>query len=134
MGNRLRFTISVSMLAITIFNSHAQNISGIINSYSAVTVVAGNQITVSSIASFSVGDHVLLIQMQGADITTTNNPSFGDVSAYNDAGNFDFGVISSISGSVITLEDSVTKTYDPNGKVQLVKIPVYCDAVHPDLV
>lgn len=132
MGNRLRFTISVSMLAITIFNSHAQNISGIINSYSAVTVVAGNQITVSSIASFSVGDHVLLIQMQGADITTTNNPSFGDVSAYNDAGNFDFGVISSISGSVITLEDSVTKTYDPNGKVQLVKIPVYCDAVVTD--
>jgi gliding motility-associated-like protein len=127
-----RATFSVLCLSVAVIHSHAQNISGIINSYAAVTLVSGNQITVTSIGSFAVGDHVLLIQMQGSDISTSNNSSFGDITSYNDAGNYDFGKIASIAGNSIALEDSVAKTYDPNGKVQLVRVPAYCDVTVSD--
>ena len=103
-----------------------------VNSYEAVTAISGNEITVGNSASFAAGDHVLLIQMQGADITTTNNSSFGDITAYNNAGNFEFGIISSVSGNDIFLQNAPVNSYDSNGKVQLVRIPVYCNAIVSD--
>ena len=47
------------------------NIGGTINDYQQVTAISGGDITVASSAAFSVGDRVLLIQMQGATIYIT---------------------------------------------------------------
>ena len=91
-------------------------------------MVSGNIVTVASSSGFNAGDRVLIIQMQGADINTANTSSFGDITAYNSAGNWEYGVINSISGNDITLDSTIQNTYDPNGKVQLVTVPVFCDA------
>ncbi|MEO6168116.1 MAG: gliding motility-associated C-terminal domain-containing protein [Chitinophagales bacterium] len=107
--------------------SHAQNISGIINSYAQVNAIAGTIITVAIVTGFAVGDKVIIIQMKGASITTSNSSAYGDITNLNNAGNWEFGTITAISATDITLASPLVKTYTTTGKVQLVTVPSYCD-------
>ncbi|MEO5674326.1 MAG: hypothetical protein ABIQ74_06740, partial [Chitinophagales bacterium] len=103
-------------------------ISGVINSYASVSAIAGTNLTVSSTAGFVVGDKIMIIQMKGAGITTSNTVNYGDITNYNDCGNFEFAYISAIAGTTITLVSALTKTYTvPSGEVQIVTVPFYCD-------
>src|SRR6185437_13238434 len=75
---------------------------------------------------FSVGDDILIIQMKGSEIDTSNTATFGQMINWHNAGNYEVNKIGSISGSVITLKYTLTKSYDiPGGIVQIVKIPHY---------
>lgn len=107
--------------------SIAQSISGTINDYTNVTNIAGVNLTVGSAASFAAGDRVLIIQMKGATINQANTASYGDVTAYNDAGNFEFATIASISGNVVTLSGILCQTYTIADDVQLIRVPVYAN-------
>ncbi|MEZ5013014.1 MAG: T9SS type A sorting domain-containing protein [Chitinophagales bacterium] len=106
-------------------------VSGVINTYAEVSAIniCQNTITLASAAGFTIGDEVLLIQMKGAEINQTNSASFGNMINYHNAGRYEFGIISSISGTVVTLQNTLLHTYDVSGKVQLVRVPVY-DDVH----
>ncbi len=128
------------------------NISGIINTYAPVTAIGFNTgtgvtnctnvrltigPTTGSATPFAVGDRVLIIQMQGSRPNLSNNASFGQVPAtpsvdalLSSAGNFEFSTISAISGSNITLNTSLSNTYDVYGSVQLVRVPVYTTATN----
>ena len=107
---------------------HAVPISGVINSYASVSAIFGTNITVSSTAGFTVGDKIMIIQMKGAGITTSNTASYGDITAYNDCGNFEFNYIAAIAGLVITIQSNLVKTYTvPSGEVQIVNVPFFCD-------
>jgi gliding motility-associated-like protein len=106
----------------------AQNISGIVNSYVAVSAVTVNSATVTAIGPFQVGDKVLIIQMKGATITTSNSVAFGTITALGNAGNFEFATISTITSNTVTFSSNLCKSYTPSGKVQLVKVPVYANA------
>jgi len=106
-------------------NAQSTNISGTINAYAAVTGFSCQTVNVSTTNGFSVGDRVLLIQLKGAIIDSTNTPSFGTILNYNGAGNYEMGTIQSIAGNSINLADSVLRQYNVNGAVQLVKVPVY---------
>ena len=61
------------------------NIGGTINTYVDVTIVGpcANKITVSNSAGFTSGNSVIIIQMQGATMTETDNSSFGNITSYN---------------------------------------------------
>jgi gliding motility-associated-like protein len=103
----------------------------VINSYTPVTLFnsCNNNITVEDASSFNVGDTVLIIQMKGAAIDSTNTSNFGNVTNYNNAGTYEFNYIKARSGNVMELKDSLTRQYDiPNGKVQLVRVPYYQNA------
>lgn len=104
---------------------HAQNISGTVNSYTNVTGIATNVVTVGSSAAFSVGDKVLLIQMKGATITTGNVATFGNITSYNNAGNYEYLTVASIAGNNITMTTNPCQTYTITGAVQLIRVPVY---------
>jgi gliding motility-associated-like protein len=108
-----------------------REIGGIINAYSKVTNIDTDChfVTVAAPDLFQSGDKVLLIQMQGAMINETNTASFGDVLDYQHAGNYEFADISFINGSNIYFEKKILRTYDPNASVQLVRTPVYDDAI-----
>lgn len=114
------------------FHSQNTNISGIINIYTPViSFPTGNCIDSFSVASttgFNVGDSVLIIEMQGAYIDTSNTITFGTILNYGNAGNYEFGKISSISGNTIILNGPLFRSYDIAGKVQLVSFPHYVDA------
>lgn len=104
------------------------NISGIINLYTKVILVdttCQSRITVKSSAGYNVGDTVLLIQMQGATINTSNTSSFGNVLDYGNAGNYELATVAAISGNEITLTNKLLRRYDTAGRVQLVRVPFY---------
>ena len=50
-------------------------------------------------------------QMKGAGISTTNNSSFGNVTALNDAGNYETATICSIIGDSVFLFHLLQNTY-----------------------
>lgn len=122
---------SLFFLLILIFNfgfAQNQNISGVVNIYTPVTQVNCNNVTVVSSVGFSVGDRVLLIQMQGATLDQTNTPAFGYVTNYNNCGNFEFATISSINSNTIVFQFKIFNSYTPSGNVQLIRVPTYTNA------
>mgnify|MGYP000872391999 CR=1 FL=1 len=107
-------------------------IGNIINDYTPVTGFAPctNGITVEDASHFNTGDTVLIIQMKGALIDSTNTASFGAVLNYKNAGNYEYNYVKSISGNIINLKNKLTRQYDiPDGKVQLVRVPYYQSAI-----
>lgn len=107
-------------------------ISGVINDYTEVLAFdpCKNALTVTNATAFNPGDTVLMIQMQGAIIDNTNSPAFGTVTDYKNSGNYEFNFVKSKTGNAIELTNVLTRAYDiPNGKVQLIRVPYYQDAV-----
>lgn len=99
-----------------------------INYYTAVLAfdICTNSITVSDAGLFNAGDTVLMIQMKGAVVDTSNTPAFGTILDYKNAGNYEFNFISQKSGNVLTFLNKLTRSYDiPEGVVQLVRVPKY---------
>lgn len=109
--------------------AHSQvNISGIVNTYAAVTSYDScnnNCLNVSSATGFSVGDFILVIQMKGMKINETNTSLFGTFVNYDSTGFYEKAVISSISGNQICLVNDLFYKYKISGKVQIVKIARY---------
>lgn len=101
----------------------------IVNIYTTLTndaAAATSTIIVGSVASFSVGDLIMIIQMQGAVMNTSlNDATWGAVTALNNCGNNELLEIASISGSTITFVTPLTKSYTALGKTQVVRIPRY---------
>ena len=99
-----------------------------INAYAAVLAfdICTNTITVSDAARFNPGDTVLMIQMKGAIMDTSNTPAFGTILDYGNAGNYEFNFITAKSGNALTFLNKLTRSYDvPDGVVQLVRVPKY---------
>ncbi|MEO6833317.1 MAG: LamG-like jellyroll fold domain-containing protein, partial [Chitinophagaceae bacterium] len=102
--------------------------TSIINNYAAIKSggPCGNSYVVDSAQGFAAGDTVLMIQMKGASIDSSNTAAFGTVSNYNGAGNYEKNVIKSVTGNTISLLYKLQRNYDiPQGKVQFVRIPFY---------
>lgn len=100
----------------------------IINQYTPVLAYGSckNILTVEDGTAFQTGDTVLLIQMKGAEIDITNSASFGTISNYRNAGNYEFNYVKSRTGNLIELLNVIERQYDiPNGKVQLIRVPYY---------
>ena len=85
-----------------------------------------------NVSGLSQNDKVMLVQMKGASINTSNNSSFGDITSINNAGNYEINQICRINEDSVFFTYTILNDYTPAGKVQLVKIPVYNDAVVTD--
>jgi len=99
----------------------------IVNDYYQVTALTGSVATVNSINgtqgihTLAIGDSVLIIQMQGATIDQTNTANFGNVTALNNAGNYELNVICGVSGNQVGFKFALVNTYSPaTGAVQIV--------------
>ncbi len=103
----------------------------------------------SGTTGISIGDIVLIIQMQGAEINSTNTSSYGDgVAAGNGngylnnanhlAGNMEFAVAASnvpLAGGTLTLAAGTFKAYSNSNfgtfgqyRYQVIRVPVYFNA------
>ena len=103
-------------------------ISNIINDYTPILALnpCDNRITVEDATKFDIGDTVLLIQMKGAIIDSTNTTAFGTITDYKNSGNYEFNYIKNKSGNIIELKNTLTRQYDiPEGKAQLIRVPYY---------
>jgi gliding motility-associated-like protein len=127
--------IYMAALAVLLFLGNiavaqTANLSGVINRYSGVTAIntVTNKLTLDNASAFSAGDRILIIQMKGVGIDTTNTINFGDVTGAGLAGNHEFCTIQSISGSVATLKNPLCKSYNAAQVVQIVSAPKYKSA------
>lgn len=104
------------------------NISGVVNSYTFLLNDLNQcdyQLNVADASSFSPDDLILIIQMQGAIIDSSNTSTYGTILNYGNAGNYEFAKVQSISGNTISLQYSLLRAYTISGNVQIVKVPQY---------
>lgn len=114
--------------------SQTTNISGIVNSYHSVIGISTIAAKLDNVSGLAYGNTVLVIQMKGATITTTNTASFGDTLSLNTAGNYEIATICSVSNDTVYFFNQLKNTYDVNYKVQLVKFGEYYSANVTDTV
>jgi Secretion system C-terminal sorting domain len=121
-----------SALFFHFFIAHSQttNISGIVNSYYKVVEIipAKAGIRVANITGLNMNDKVMIIQMKGATVKTTNTTTFGDTTGLNNAGNYEIGTICTIRGDTAFLFFNLVNQYTVSEKVQLVKFAEYYSA------
>lgn len=106
-------------------NTLTAQVQGIINRYVRATSynTACNTVEVDSTSGFSVGDRVLVIQMQGASVNTSQNALFGSVTSYNSAGSFEIVTVSDVKPTSMVFQTLLTNSYDfANGTVQVVRV------------
>lgn len=107
------------------------NANMVLNTYCPVTsnISAGtNSVTVmaqSSMLNLCPGDLIMIYQAQGATISNTNTINYGDITAYNNAGLYEFNYVKSVSGNIIVTTNSIVNNYTSSGMVQVVKVPLY---------
>ena len=104
----------------------------LINRYAALATDAAagsNTVTVTNLsgtlAPVAAGDLVLIIQMQGASISTANDATYGNVTSYNNAGNYEFKYVTSVASNTITLSCPLRQSYTAAGRAQVVWVPQY---------
>jgi Secretion system C-terminal sorting domain len=109
------------------FSAKSQSISGIVNSYYQVTAIntGSNFVTVSNSSGLTPKTRVLLIQMKGATIDASNSSSYGNITAINNAGNYEMNTICSVNGNDVYLQFQMLNSYTPGDTVQLVTVPSY---------
>ncbi len=128
MKKLLLLVVLISNFAYSQVNKPQHDPPETINAYAAVLAfdICTNTITVSDATRFNAGDTVLMIQMKGAIIDTSNTAAFGTILDYGNAGNYEFNYISAKSGNQLTFLNKLTRNYDiPDGVVQLVRVPKY---------
>lgn len=132
--------ISCFLILFTIFffpatmDAQSVALSGILNRYSAVTSIdtCNGRISVGDTTGFRKGATLLLIQMQGATISNSNNANFGQVQTYNAVGRYERVVIDSVAFNAIYAKNRFLYKYTPAAKVQVVTFPRYTHAYVTD--
>ncbi|MBI2966461.1 MAG: gliding motility-associated C-terminal domain-containing protein [Bacteroidetes bacterium] len=103
-------------------------ISSVINRYAYLVKDAARCdgiLEVNDGSLFSSGDLVLVIQMCGTQIDSTNNPSYGNIIDYRNSGNFEYAGINSVTGNTLFLKYALARNYTTAGKTQVIKVPQY---------
>lgn len=110
-------------------NGQSTSLSGVVNDYTTVQgLIGSDKIVVNQPGAFSGSDRVLIIQMQGATVDETNNPTFGSITDTASAGMYEFNSVCSISGDTLILDYELIHSYAVAGKVQVVLVPHYSQA------
>jgi len=125
----IRIALPLILTALYCSDADCQSVSGVVNSYFAITAVntASNTVTVDNAAGLYNGQPVLIIQMKGATVDASNTATYGSITAVNDAGNYEFNTICSITGNEVWLQNTLVNAYDPTGNVQMVSYTAYSD-------
>lgn len=107
--------------------SNALTAQTVINKYAAVLEsVSCNTLRVDTATDFHIGDTVLMIQMKGAVIDSSNTANFGNILNYRGSGNYEYNIIKAKNGNNLTLLYTIMREYNiPDGKVQLVRVPYF---------
>jgi len=115
----------MSFFTISVFSQ--TQISGIINQYTKVTAVdpCEAKLVVADGSLFMADADVLLIQMKGATINSSNSGSFGNIDDLGGAGLYEMNKVLSVTGNTVFLKNELLHPYSPANSLQLVTIPIY---------
>ena len=110
----------------------------ILNEYTALTANAATGATSITVANsglnansrfaapLATGDLLLLVQPQGATISTADDATYGTVTALSNAGRYQLVEVASVpSATTITLSCKLFSAYTTAGHAQIVRVPRY---------
>ncbi len=120
----IKYYLTFILLLPCVLATRAQNIQGVINQYAKVTYLTNTRAVVNNLV-FAVHDTVMIIQMKGATINTPNTAAYGQITALNSAGYYEFNTVKSISGDTVTFNIPLCHTYSVPDSVQLIRVPSY---------
>jgi len=131
---KVRLLLLHLLLLISFASAQSVQQAGIINHYAAASGIdtCTGGLVVSDTTGFREGMEILMIQMQGADISTVNSPLFGILTALGSAGRWERNYVDSIATGVIFLKQKLLHSYKWAGKVQIVTIPVFSNLTVTD--
>jgi hypothetical protein len=108
-------------------------ITGQTNKYARVLAVGSDNVTVSNVSDFTVGDTVLIIQMGGIIINASATLDGSAQDKVGTPGRYEFVLIQSISGTPgnwqVFFTRNLLNAYHPDGKVQMIRVRNYDHAV-----
>lgn len=116
----------------TVLNEYAVLAADALAGTSTITVtdITDLDSPIPGLGPIGTGDLLMIIQMQGATIDTSNTVSYGSVTALNGAGLYEIVYVTSISGNVITINNSsclsgLRNSYSVAGRTQVVRVPQF---------
>lgn len=122
--------LSALFMALMCFQlAWAQNLQvgpGVVNKYAAVKqfisqcTLIGDSI---ELKQFARGQKILIAQMKGATIDTTDSPAFGNLVSTGNAGKIEINEVDTVIQDTLVLRFQTLINYEPNNKVQIVSIP-----------
>ncbi len=106
-------------------------VTGNINKYARVTSVSTDYVIVDDVADFAVGDTVMIMQMSGVRINASQTLPGNYQNTVGTPGRYEVLIVSAINGGTkrISFSRNLLNTYDPLGKVQIIKVRSYSNAV-----
>ncbi|MBK8566358.1 MAG: PKD domain-containing protein [Saprospiraceae bacterium] len=127
--NTITQAVILSFLPFLLFSQ--VQISGIINDYGKVYSIdpCEAKLTVFNPSAFTQGAKVMLVQMKGATINTSNSGSFGNINEIGGAGLHELGEVKSVTGNDVYLKHELLNVYSTAGSLQLITVPFYDNAL-----
>ncbi len=123
------------LLSLVVANSRGEAqvfIGGIINNYYPVMSldICNNRVAIPFLVTgLNIGDRVLLMQMDGALIDTTNTASYGSIIDLRQAGRYELLTVGDVTFNHITFLEAIAGNYDADARLQIIRVPVYTDVV-----
>lgn len=118
--------------ANTVLNNYAvlaANVTAGDPSFS-VTDITDLDSSIPQLGPLAVGDLLMIIQMQGATIDTTDTLSYGNVTSLNSAGLYELVVVGSTAGNTVFIDgegciSGLRNSYSVAGRTQVVRVPQF---------
>jgi len=106
-------------------------LTGQVNSYASVTTVGTDYVIADDVAAFAVNDTVMVMQMSGVRINAGFDLEGNYQNVIGTPGKYEIVIIQSVNTGTRRIDFSrvLLNSYDPQGKVQIVKVRSYRDAV-----
>lgn len=125
------YTVTAANTVLNRYTALAANVSAGATSFQVANVSALDS-PIPQLGPLAPGDLLMLIQMQGASINSTDSVNYGSVTALNGAGNYELVTVGSIDifTNTITIngEGCITglrKSYTTNGRTQVIRVPQF---------
>jgi uncharacterized repeat protein (TIGR01451 family) len=111
--------------ANTVLNQYAVLATNAAVGATSITVTNIADLTSPTFGALATGDLLLIAQMQGATIDTTDTANYGTVTALGSAGRYELCTVGGVAGNVITFASGCTLrfAYTTAGRSQVVRVP-----------
>ncbi|AKJ02477.1 putative repeat protein (TIGR01451 family) [Archangium gephyra] len=110
--------------ANTVLNQYAAVATDVSAGATSLELVNAADLGSTRFGPLAAGDLVLIVQMQGAAIDTSDTASYGTVTDPRGAGQYEFAYVGSVSGNTLRLACAgLRNSYSAAGHTQVVRVP-----------
>ncbi len=113
--------------ANTVLNAATRMVQSASAGDTSISLANAGDLETPLLGPLGPGDLLLVVQMQGATISTNNNNSYGTITNLGNAGHFEWVRVGSRNGNTVNLDAScaggLAHAYTASGNVQVVRVP-----------